>query len=74
MIEALCKMVKDNGKYVNSSLEYTKVADWSITIDERICIGESRRIIFVEDCDLNRACAEAYVALTDCLCEKKGGY
>ena len=74
MIEALCKLVEDNSKYVNFSLEYTKVVDWNIIIDERICVGASRRIISVEDCDLNRACAEAYVELTKWLLEKKGGY
>lgn len=74
MIEALCKLVKDNYKYVNFSLEFTKVTDWIITIEERICIGESREIISVQRSDLNKACAEAYVKLTDWLCENKGGY
>lgn len=74
MIEALCKLVKDNRKYVNFSLGYTKITDWNIIIEERICVGESRRIISVEDCDLNKACAEAYVKLTDWLREEKGGF
>ncbi len=74
MIEALFKVVEDNYKYVNFSLEYTKVTDWCIIIEERICIGESRKIISVQDGDFNRACAEAYIKLTDWLCENKGGY
>lgn len=74
MIEALCEVVKNNYEYVNLSIGFTKVTDWCIIIEERICIGESRKIISVNDTDLNRACAEAYLKLTEWLCENKGGY
>lgn len=28
MIEALCKLIKNNYKYLNLSIGYTKITDW----------------------------------------------
>lgn len=74
MIEALCKLVQDNYKYLNISIGYTKITDWCIEVCERKGVGEDERIVCSEGGDLTKAAAEAYIKTVEWLCDNKGGY
>lgn len=74
MIEELCKLIKNNYKYLNLSIGYTKITDWCIEVRARKGVGEDERIVYTEDCDLTKAAAEAYIKTAEWLCDNKGGY
>lgn len=65
------------------SVHYCKICDWEITVWKKGCAsdfptaihdGEDVIIVRVQDTDLQRAFAQAYVELTDWLSEFRGGY
>lgn len=74
MLETLCKLIQDNYCYLNLSISYTKVCDWTVEVEQRLEIGKSKPIVSVQHCDLNRCCAEAYLKTTEWLIINKGGY
>lgn len=74
MVEALCRLIQDNYCYLNLAISYTKVCDWCVEVEQRVEIGKAKRIVNVQDGDLNRACAEAYLKTTEWLRINKGGY
>lgn len=74
MIETLCKLCQSHEHQLNLSITHTKVTDWCVTVTHRLGVGEDEPIISTQSCDINRACAEAYIEVTDWLCEHNGGY
>ncbi len=74
MVEALCRLIQNYHCYLNLAIGYTKVCDWIVEVEQRVEIGKAKSIVYAQDCDLNRACAEAYLKTTEWLCVNKGGY
>lgn len=74
MLDELVRLVDRYGNILNLSIEYGKVTDWTIDIEHRICIGEYEPIASVQNCDITRCAAEAYIKLTTWLSDERGGY
>lgn len=62
MLDELIRLVDRHGNILNLSIEH------------RICIGKAEPIVSVQNCDITRCAAEAYIKLTDWMSEHKGGY
>lgn len=87
MLNELIKLIERNYAFLNFSMSYTKVTDWEIIVEHRIENGKSdsssfdwyahssvEKIVEVQDCDITRCAAEAYIKLTGWMSEHKGGY
>lgn len=74
MLDALTVLIRRHWAILNFELSYTKITDWTIVVEHRIAIGESEKIVEVQDGDLMRCAAEAYLKTTEWLSEHNGGY
>lgn len=74
MLDALMVLIKRHWSILNFSMSYTKVTDWEIIVEHRICIGQADEIVHVQHSDPIRCAAEAYIKTTEWLSEHDGGY